>query len=101
MLKYILITSARNEQSFIAKTIDSVVAQTQLPERWVIIDDGSTDQTAEIVEKYTQKFPWIVLVRNPKREGRNFAAKADNVNAALAVTDQPARGFTKFPPRAT
>jgi glycosyltransferase involved in cell wall biosynthesis len=83
-MKYVLITSARNEQAFIAKTLDSVTAQTQSPERWVIVDDGSTDRTAEIVESYAQKFPWITLVRNPKRAVRNFAAKADAVNGALA-----------------
>ena len=42
-----------------------------------------TDRTAEIVAEYAQKFPWITLIRNPKREGRNFAAKADAVNTAL------------------
>ncbi len=83
-MKYILITSARNEEAFIALTLDSVVGQTLLPERWVIVDDGSSDRTAEIVDGYAKKFPWIVLVRRPKREGRNFAAKADAVNAALA-----------------
>jgi glycosyltransferase involved in cell wall biosynthesis len=83
-MKYVLITSARNEQAFIAKTLDSVAAQTQLPERWVIVDDGSTDHTAEIVERYARRFPWITLIHRPKREGRNFAAKADAVNAALA-----------------
>ncbi len=82
-MKYILITSARNEEAFIKLTLDSVVAQTQLPERWTIIDDGSSDKTAEIVAGYAQKFPWIVLIRNPRREGRNFAAKADAVNTAL------------------
>lgn len=83
-MKYILITSARNEEAFIKLTLDSVVTQTQLPERWTIIDDGSSDQTAEIVAGYAQKFPWIVIIRNPKREGRNFAAKANAVNTALA-----------------
>ena len=48
-VKYILITAARNEESFITKTLDSVVTQTVLPERWIIVDDGSTDGTAEIV----------------------------------------------------
>jgi biofilm PGA synthesis N-glycosyltransferase PgaC len=83
-VKYILITSARNEEAFIQRTLDSVVAQTRLPERWTIIDDGSTDRTAEIVDGYAQKYSWLTLIRNPKREGRNFAAKADAVNAALA-----------------
>ena len=84
-MKYILITSARNEEAFVTKTLDSVAAQTQLPERWVVIDDGSSDRTAEIVAGYAQKFPWITLIRNPKREGRNFAAKANAVNTALAT----------------
>jgi len=83
-MKYVLITSARNEQAFIAKTLDSVSAQSQLPERWVIVDDGSTDRTAEIVNRYAKNFSWIVLIRNPKREDRNFAAKANAVNTALA-----------------
>jgi glycosyltransferase involved in cell wall biosynthesis len=83
-MKYILITAARNEQAFISRTLDSVVAQTVLPERWVIIDDGSTDRTAEIVGRYAKRFPWITLIHRPKREGRNFAAKAAAINAALA-----------------
>ncbi len=51
-MKYVLITPAHNEEAFIQKTLDSMVAQTVLPERWVIVDDGSTDRTAEIVESY-------------------------------------------------
>lgn len=87
-MKYILITAARNEEAFISRTLDSVIAQTQVPERWVIVDDGSSDRTAEIVEERVKKFPWITLVRNPKREGRNFAAKADAVNTALAQSQK-------------
>ena len=83
-MKYVLITSARNEEGFIGKTLDSVVAQTQLPERWIIVDDGSLDKTAEIASDYAKRFQWIALIRNPRREGRNFAAKADAVNGALA-----------------
>jgi len=49
-MKYVLITPAHNEEAFIQKTLDSMVAQTLLPERWVIVDDGSTARTAEIVE---------------------------------------------------
>ena len=54
-MKYILITPARNEEKFIEGTIRSVVAQTLLPEQWVIVDDGSTDRTAEIVESYVKQ----------------------------------------------
>ena len=75
-MKYVLITPARNEETFIAETLDSVVAQTVLPERWVIIDDGSTDQTAEIVERYAKRYPWIELVRRVQDPDRSFASKA-------------------------
>jgi glycosyltransferase involved in cell wall biosynthesis len=79
-MKYILITAARNEQAFIAETIHSVVVQTQLPECWIILDDGSADRTAKIVESYAQKFPWITLIRRPQRRDRHFSAKAEAVN---------------------
>ncbi len=82
-MKYVLITSARNEEAFIEKTLASVAAQTTLPERWVIIDDGSTDATPEIVDRYAQRFAWIEMVRQPQRPERSFAAKARAVNAAL------------------
>jgi biofilm PGA synthesis N-glycosyltransferase PgaC len=82
-MKYVLITSARNEGKFIERTIRSVVTQTELPERWIIVDDGSSDRTAEIVESYLQQYPWIQLLRRPIRRERSFAGKAHAVNAAL------------------
>jgi glycosyltransferase involved in cell wall biosynthesis len=82
-MKYVLITPARNEEAFIRKTIDSVVAQTALPERWVIVDDSSTDRTAEIVESYTKRYPWIEVVRRAQDPDRNFASKAHAVALGL------------------
>jgi glycosyltransferase involved in cell wall biosynthesis len=82
-MKYVLITAAHNEEGFIAKTLDSMVAQTVLPERWLIVDDGSTDLTAEIVERYAQHHPWIELVQRPQRADRSFAGKAEAVHAGL------------------
>jgi poly-beta-1,6-N-acetyl-D-glucosamine synthase len=82
-MKYVLITSARNEAKFIDGTIQSVVRQTYLPERWVIVDDGSTDHTGEIVEKYLERCPWIELVRRPSRSDRSFTGKALAVDTAL------------------
>jgi len=82
-MKYVLVTPAHNEEAFIEKTLDSVCAQTALPERWVIVDDGSTDRTAEIVEGYARRNTWIELVRQPKRQDRNFAGKVHAVNAGL------------------
>jgi poly-beta-1,6-N-acetyl-D-glucosamine synthase len=82
-MKYVLITPARNEQAFIGGTLDSVCAQTVLPERWVIVDDGSTDGMAEIVEGYTKRHPWIELVRRPQRQDRNFAGKVHSFNVGF------------------
>jgi biofilm PGA synthesis N-glycosyltransferase PgaC len=82
-MKYVLITAARNEEALIERTILSVVAQTRLPERWVIVDDGSTDRTAEIVKTYAKRHPWIELVRRPERLDRNFAGKVHAFNAGL------------------
>jgi poly-beta-1,6-N-acetyl-D-glucosamine synthase len=82
-MKYVLITPAHNEEAFIGKTLDSMVVQTLLPERWVIVDDGSTDQTGEIVESYAKRHPWIELFCRPKRPERSFAGKAHAFNAGL------------------
>src|SRR5438067_11346296 len=82
-MKCVLITAARNEEAFVRRTRDSVVAQTLLTEKWVIIDDGSTDHTDEIVESYAKRHPWIELVRRGQDGDRNFASKAHAVNAGL------------------
>lgn len=82
-MNYVLITAARNEQAVIAHTLASVVAQTRLPVRWIIVDDGSEDRTADIVAEYARAHSWIELVRRPRRQERSFAGKADSVNAAL------------------
>ena len=82
-MKYVLITPARNEERFVAKTLESMVAQTLLPGRWVIVDDGSTDQTPEIVQRYAVHYPWMQLVRLPQRADRSFARKVHAFNAGL------------------
>ena len=82
-MKYVLITPAHNEAAFIEKTLSSIVPQTLLPERWVIIDDGSTDRTAEIVQDYAKRFPCIELLQRPPRVDRSFAGKVYAFNAGL------------------
>jgi biofilm PGA synthesis N-glycosyltransferase PgaC len=81
MLSYALVTPARNEADFIENTIKSVVAQTAHPVRWVIVSDGSTDGTDEIVKRYASLHDWIELIRTPERRDRQFAAKAHAFNA--------------------
>jgi glycosyltransferase involved in cell wall biosynthesis len=82
-MKYVLITPARDEEAFIERTLQSVIAQTAPPARWVIVDDGSSDRTAEIVERYVKRHPWIELLRRSPRKDRNFAGKVAAVNAGL------------------
>ncbi len=82
-MHYVLVTSARNEGKFIDDTIRSVVAQTRLPDRWVIVDDGSTDDTGERVRSYLKLYPWIELISRPNRADRSFAGKAHAVNEAI------------------
>lgn len=78
---YVLITPARNEAEFIELTIKSVVAQTVRPLKWVIVSDGSTDGTDDIVRRYTCEHAWMELVRMPERRERHFAAKVKAFNA--------------------
>ncbi len=74
-LPYVLITPARNEGQFIENTIRSVAQQTVLPSKWVIVNDGSTDDTGAIAARCAAKFDWIEVVDLPVRKERNFAAK--------------------------
>lgn len=72
---YVLVTPSRNEEAFIEKTIESVIHQTALPVKWVIVNDGSTDSTGAIAERYANQYDWIEVVNRPVRQERNFAAK--------------------------
>src|SRR5438874_13256644 len=79
-MKYVVVTAAKNEQAFIGNTLESVIRQTILPERWIIVDDGSTDGTAAIVASYAARHSWIELVQRPPRANRTFAGKAHAIH---------------------
>jgi glycosyltransferase involved in cell wall biosynthesis len=73
---YALITSAYNEEKYIQTTMNAVVSQTILPSKWVIISDGSTDGTDEIVTAYSKKHEFIQFVRLDRdKSSCNFASK--------------------------
>ncbi len=78
---YVLITPARNEEAFIGKTLESLVTQTVHPTKWVIVSDGSTDGTDNIVKKYCDKYAWIELVQLPPHSERDFSGKVHAFNA--------------------
>lgn len=79
-MTYVLVSPARNESAFIEKTIQSMIKQTVLPARWVIVNDGSTDNTSDLVRPYLADHPWMTLVDLPVRKDRHFAAKVNAFN---------------------
>lgn len=78
---YVLVTPAHNEERTIEGTIRSMLSQTVLPQAWVIVSDGSTDRTDEIVRRYARTHGWIQYVRLPEHRDRQFAAKVGAFNA--------------------
>jgi glycosyltransferase involved in cell wall biosynthesis len=62
MIKYIIISPVRNEEEFIETTIIAILKQTQIPSEWIIVNDGSTDQTCETIKKFISAHPWIKLI---------------------------------------
>jgi glycosyltransferase involved in cell wall biosynthesis len=86
MCTYVLVTPARNEAKYIELTIRSVVNQTVRPAKWVIVSDGSTDGTDDVVKEYAARYDWIELVRTSERRERHFAGKVEAFNAGYART---------------
>ncbi len=69
---YVIVTPAYNEERFIARTIESVVAQTVPPREWVIVDDASTDRMPDIVREYAAQHPWIKYVRRERDDSQTY-----------------------------
>ncbi len=67
---YVLISPCRNESRYMRETLDTVVAQSVLPTKWVIVDDGSTDSTPDILREYAEKYAWIQIVTRKDRGHR-------------------------------
>lgn len=61
-VKYYIISPVRNEAKNIINTIESVISQTIRPIKWIIVNDGSTDETEKIVNKYIDNHDWISLI---------------------------------------
>ena len=85
---YVLITPARDEAMYIRKTLEAIVAQTVVPLKWVIVSDGSTDGTDDIVKEYVAKHNWIELLRMPERRERHFGGKVYAFNAGYERVKQ-------------
>jgi poly-beta-1,6-N-acetyl-D-glucosamine synthase len=85
---YALISPCRNEAEFARRTLDSVIAQSERPDLWVIVDDGSSDATPQILAEYAARHSWIQVVRCDDR-GRRCVGRGviDAFNAGLERVD--------------
>jgi biofilm PGA synthesis N-glycosyltransferase PgaC len=80
IIPLVIVSPVRDESALIEKTLKSIVAQTIWPMEWIIVDDGSTDNTAEIVRSYAEKYNFIRLIAN---ENRGFRKLGGGVIAAF------------------
>lgn len=68
--KYVIISPVRDEAAYIEKTLACVASQTVLPVQWILVDDGSSDRTAQIIDDYAQKYVWITALHRADRGSR-------------------------------
>jgi len=90
---YVLVTAAYNEERFIEQTIRSIVSQTVRPAKWIIVSDGSTDNTDAIVKSYAADNPFIQLYRITEDHPRNFAAQVNAINRGLSQLKEAEYSF--------
>lgn len=87
MGEYIIITPARDEAAFIEKTIHSIISQTVRPAKWIVVNDNSTDETEEIVERYAAKNAFIHLISVKRSNERHFGNKVRAFNRGLSEAE--------------
>jgi glycosyltransferase involved in cell wall biosynthesis len=68
--RYCIVTPCRDEAKYARRTLDAVTRQTETPALWVIVDDGSTDATPQILAEYAERFPYIQVIRRTDRGNR-------------------------------
>jgi poly-beta-1,6-N-acetyl-D-glucosamine synthase len=90
-ITYIVITPVRDEEAYLRFTIESMLSQTVLPSEWVIVNDGSTDGTAAIIDEYAAQHPWIRAVhrvnRGFRKAGGGVVEAFNDGFRALTATD--------------
>ena len=79
-IKYVVITPVRDEENYMEEMVRCVSSQTIPPAEWVIVDDGSTDRTGDIVDHYAALLPWIRVVH---RVNRGFRKSGGGVMEAF------------------
>ncbi|GAB3335044.1 hypothetical protein GCM10027299_43730 [Larkinella ripae] len=61
-MNYLILSPTKNEEKYIERTLQSVCSQTVTPQRWIILDDNSTDRSPEIIQRYQRQHPWIDVI---------------------------------------
>jgi len=82
--QYLLVTAAYNEADHIERTIESVIAQTIRPACWVVVSDGSTDGTDDVIKRYARENSFICFLRVEKSDEHCFAAKVRALHHGFA-----------------
>jgi glycosyltransferase involved in cell wall biosynthesis len=90
---YVLVTAAYNERTLIEQTIISILSQTVRPGNWIIVSDGSTDGTDDLVRRYSAEYDFIQLCRISEDHPRNFTAQVNAINRGLALLKKTDCGF--------
>ncbi len=70
--KYCLVTPCRDESAFARRTLDAIARQSEPPALWVIVDDGSKDETPSILAEYAARLPYVRVVRREDRGDRKL-----------------------------
>lgn len=92
-IRYVLLTAAKNEEKYIGRAIQSMIAQTVRPDVWCIADDGSTDRTAAIIAEHAADHPFIRLLSLTKGRARSFGAQYRAINTAYSAVSERAFDF--------
>jgi glycosyltransferase involved in cell wall biosynthesis len=90
---YVIISPVRNEEKYLEKTIQSVLNQTILPQEYIIVDDGSTDKTPEIIEKYVSQHKWIRTCNKPKGVHRPGAGVVEAFYSGFQIIENNSWNF--------
>ena len=90
-MNILIITPVKNESKFISTTISSVINQSVLPKKWLIVDDGSTDNTVDVINELISNHDWIELklfkTKNEERTGGSKVVRAFNYGLSFASVD--------------
>ena len=89
-MSYLVVTPARNEEDHLGALARSMAAQTRRPAEWVVVDDGSSDTTGELVDRFAGDHEWVTAVHRPDRGHRapgGGVAETFNAGLAAARTD--------------